>query len=454
LSKTAEGVMRSEETLPASRRPSRWVLALLLALAVVWSVLAWWRDRSYRSAIVEIELEMANGRYGTAVRGLNSLLEREPDSDEAALLLGRCEKERGRFDAAAAALARVAPGSPFSHQALLARMRLAHDQGEFAAAEELINEAARDPRNDGPHLRFLLVPIYSQLGRLDEAERLIECWWQRLVETGDGASERAMDLVRMHIELAFKPNPVKDVRDYLDPASRMAPADDRIWLGRANLAIRTGDYKEAERLLDACLEQRPEDAAVWRARLRFGMASGRAGVAAQAVKRLPADFMSRAEVHRVNAWLAARRGDLESERRELERAVAAGPADAADFDRLAELERAAGSLDKAARFTHEKAEFERMLGRYLKLYDRVQPIRDAVEMAQLAERLGRRFEARVFLTLAISADPERADLRRDLERLNRSAETVAETVCFNLRQTPRANRPGDQACAPTSNGSL
>ena len=40
-------------------------------------------------------------------------------------------------------------------------------------------------------------------------------------------------------------------------------------------------------------------------------------------------------------------------------------------------------------------------------------------MARLAEQLGRRFEARVFLTLAISEDPDREDLRHDLERLGR-----------------------------------
>ena len=299
--------------MPASQRPWLKALALVLTLVVVWCAWAWSRDRIHRAAITEIELQMANGRYGTTARDLNVLLQREPSSDEAALLLGRCEKERGRFAAAAAALARVAPGSPFSHQAILARMRLAHDQGQFSAAEQLISEAARDPRNDGPHLRFLLVPIYSQLGRIDEAERLIEAWWQRLVEIGEGASERAIDLVRMHIELAFKPNPINDVRAYLDEASRMAPKDDRVWLGRANLAVRMGDHDEAKRLLDTCLAQRPEDAAVWHAYLQLGIASGRVDVVQQAVKHLPASHVSQAELHRLNAWLAARRRDIESD---------------------------------------------------------------------------------------------------------------------------------------------
>lgn len=44
-------------------------------------------------------------------------------------------------------------------------------------------------------------------------------------------------------------------------------------------------------------------------------------------------------------------------------------------------------------------------------------MRDAEEMAGLAEQLARRFEARVFLKLALDDEPERTDLRRELERL-------------------------------------
>jgi hypothetical protein len=73
--------------------------------------------------------------------------------------------------------------------------------------------------------------------------------------------------------------------------------------------------------------------------------------------------------------------------------------------------------------------------RYEKLYDRTQPIRDAVEMAEIAERLGRIFEAQVFLTLAIAEDRERVDLRQTLRRLLRTpvrhtnrGETLAQLV--------------------------
>src|SRR5271156_6449164 len=137
---------RQEEKL-AIRRSRWWVFPALVACSGLcgagWE---WWADRSYRAAIMAIELEMVNGRFGIAARDLNRLLESHPDDGEAAILLGRCEQERGRVQAAADALARVKPGSELAHKAILARMRLLHDQGRFAAAERLITEAAQEPR--------------------------------------------------------------------------------------------------------------------------------------------------------------------------------------------------------------------------------------------------------------------------------------------------------------------
>jgi hypothetical protein len=86
----------------------------------------------------------------------------------------------------------------------------------------------------------------------------------------------------------------------------------------------------------------------------------------------------------------------------------------------------AGQPAQAAELARKKAEINRLLARYEKLYDRNQPIRDSEEMASLAEQLGREFEARVFLTVTISDEPERDDLRQSLRRLmSQSSKTVA-----------------------------
>ena len=322
-------------------------------------------------------------------------------------------------------------------------MSLFLDRGQLADAEQFINDTANDPRNFRSAVRVLLAPVYSQLGRVDEAERSIRARWEDLNETGEGSADRAIVLVRLLIEIKWKGTPVEAVRASLDQAGRAAPRDDRVWLGRANLAIRTGAYDEAGRWLTACLRSRPDDIPVWRAWLRLGMATNQIKVVYQALAHLPAEESAPAERHRLRAWLAARRGDIVAERQELELVLAADPADLTALDRLTQVSEQAGQPDQVAKMVGKRAEVVRMRDRYLRLYERNQPIRDAVEMAHLAEQLASPFEARVFLTVAIGEDPDRDDLRQDLQRLATRARTVAQP-----RQTlaellePRRNAEG------------
>ncbi len=428
-----ESVVEQHIVITKGLRGWKLVLGILCAGGLVWGGWVCWTAGRYHSAITAIKAEMASNRFAIAASKAGELMARYPGSDEPLYLLGVCERKRGRSQAAADVLARVTPGSEFSQRAIFDRMRLFHESGRFAVAEQIILDAAEDPRNERTGLRVLLVPIYSQLGRLDESRRLVEDQWEHLSSTGQGASERAIDLVRMHIEIDFKPNPIANVRAYLDPALRMASEDDRVWLGQANLALRMCDYDKAWLWLNACLQRRPADLPVWRSRLRWGMATNRIDVVQQSLLHLSAGESTPAELHRLNAWFASRRGDLKTERQELVRLIEAAPADLSALDRLAQLAEQDGQPAEAAELVRKKAEIDRLRARYETLFDRQQPIRDAVEMAQLAEHLGRVFEARVFLTLAISAAPEREDLRRDLVRLSRSSTKVAHHGVSNLR---------------------
>ena len=328
-----------QSTVTGSRRTWWLAMAFLIVAGLSWGGWDWWAQQRYRRAMTEIDKQMAAGKYGMAARNLVNLLAWKPSSDEADYLLGICEQARGRPQEATAAWSRVTPGSAFAHRAILARMRLFYDSGRCADAEQLINDAAEDPRNDRSDLRALLVPIYNQLGRIDEAERLLTDRWDDLNETGEGASEPAINLVLLHIELGLKTTPVENVRALLDQAARAAPDDDRVWLGRANLAIRTGRYDEAKGWLDACQRRRPDDVAVWRARLNWGIATNRLEGVREALKHLPAAESTPAQLRRIKAWLCAHRGDIKSERRELEQLLAADPADLTALDRLARIGR-------------------------------------------------------------------------------------------------------------------
>ena len=383
---------------------------------------------------------------GLAARKLIALLAWQPDSDEALYLLGTCEMARGRTEAAAEAWARVPPGSSFAPRAILGSMQLEMERGRLAEAEQIIKHALDDPRIDGSSLPILLGPVYCQQGRLEETLRLIEARWDALNQAGEGASEPAINLVRAHIELRRSPVPIEVIRAALDQAARMAPDDDRIWLGKANLAIRAGSYDEAARWLDACLRRRPDDVAVWRARLDWAVATNRVAEAREALKHLPAEESTPAQVQKLAAWFAARRGDVESERRALERLIAADPTDFVALDRLAELAAENGQPDRAAELRRQKTEIERLTARYQQLHTRHQPSRDAAEMARLAEQLGQRFEARAFLTVAVAVDPDRDDLRRDLARLSKRRDTIggpertlAELLAPELGDVPSAS---------------
>ena len=187
--------------------------------------------------------------------------------------------------------------------------------GRLAEAERIFNKARDDPRIQRSNLSLLLVPVFSQQGRLEEALRMIESCWEALNRAADGNSELAINLVRSHVDLRRRTVSTQVAGQALERASRFAPDDDRIWLAKANLAIRAGSNDEAERLIDACLGRRPEDPPVWHARLSWAVATNRVAEAREALEHLPANLSTPARIHTLTAWFAARRGDFESERR-------------------------------------------------------------------------------------------------------------------------------------------
>jgi len=409
----------------------RWGVVLVLAVLVGglgYVGCRLWRARHYRIALVEIQQQIQAQRYGTAARNLAALLAWEPGSDEAACLLGNCERARGRTQAADEAWARVPPSSRLAASAMLGRASVLVDQGRFADAERFLTRALEDPRIDGFELRQFLAPLYWNQGRTEEAQRLVEANWESLNRAGRGGSVQAIkiELVRLHVTLSVGMSSVEVVRDFLEHAARSAPDDDRVWLGKASLAIRQSELDEAARWLDACLKRHLEDVPIWRARLDWALATGRVAEVREALEHLPAAESTPAQMHRLAAWLAARRGDAASERQALERLIAADPGDGAALDRLAELALRDGQPDRAGELHRRKAQRDQLGLRYQELFLRNQTVRDAEEMARLAEQLGHFFEAKAFWAVALAAEPAREDLRAALARWERRATPVTE----------------------------
>ena len=404
------------------RRPQ--LLLFLVVGGVFFSSWKWSEVQHHRQTLAEIENEIVSGLHGSAARKLKSILAQQPNSAEALYLLGTLEMARGRPDAASEAWARVPPGSACAPQAIEASVQANIALGRLAEAERIFNEARDDPRIDTSSMSLLLAPVLSEHGRVEEALRMIESCWETLNRVGDGNSELAIKLVRSHVDLRRRSVSIQAAGEALERASRLAPDDDRIWLARANLAIRAGSYDEAARLIDACLERRPEDPTAWHARLDWALAANRVAGAREALEHLPANLSTPALIHKLTAWFAARRGEVESERRALERVTAVDPADFFALDRLVLIAEQNGQPDRAEGLRREKAGIEKILARYDRLHARHQPKRDAAEMASLAEKLGQRFEATAVLTLAVAVDPNRHDLRSELDRLKARDDTL------------------------------
>jgi enediyne biosynthesis protein E4 len=415
------------------------VVALAVAAGMSWGGWRLWEVERYQKAVAEIEAQIATGLHGLAARNLDSLLAWKPGLVEAIYLRGVCERARGRTAEASEAWERVPPDSPLWGQAIAGRTELQIERGRLADAEQLVILAQKYAPDRGSIVSMLLVPIYCQQGRYEEAGRLIETQWDRLNQAGEGASEQGIKLVRLHMDLLRKTTLVEEARVYLEQAAKVAPDDDRVWLGKADLAIRGGSFDEAARLLDACLRRRPKDAAVWRARLRYALATNQLATVRQALPHLPADQATPAEIHKLAVWIAKEQGDVESERRALERLMAADPSQLSALDRLVELAVKNGQPEREADLRQRKLEIEPLQTRMQQLYVRNQPMRDAAEMSRLAKQLGQQFEARAFLTIAIAVDPNRGDVDGELTLqsrqpapITRPGRTLAQVLASEL----------------------
>ena len=120
------------------------------------------------------------------------------------------------------------------------RSRLEMDRGRFAECERLLRQAAE---RAGPHVaeaRWGLVLLLRLEGRFQEARRWLE-------DGFDVMTSPVETLARLY-KLDVDPFPTEGVRTALDRASKQAPEDDRVWLARAHLAIRLGDFAEAEKV--------------------------------------------------------------------------------------------------------------------------------------------------------------------------------------------------------------
>jgi enediyne biosynthesis protein E4 len=359
------------------------VLVLVVAVVAAWVAVRARAARQFREALDQARQEIAAGRYHSARKRLMELAATRDGSGEVDYQLGICEFYRGRPDEARAAWERVPERGPFGARAAIQRGMLAMNAGHFSQSEEIFRAAyLRGPGPEEPALLRSLQLLYHLEGRKEDVRRAILDSW--------AYTDTPAEVVKQLSRLDTAPQPVEFTRRALEKADN---DDDRVWLARANLAIRTGQFEGVADRLEDCLRRRPKDPAVWLALLELARATGDLTGVWRALDHLTSDEIMPAELSRLRAWLAASLGDDKAEAWALFELLRNERGDIAARDRRAELLARAGDLAERDRLLREKPAIVAAHEQYRVLL-RGDSIGDPAELARAAETLGRSIEAR------------------------------------------------------------
>ncbi len=265
-----------EEALAGIHRRRR-----ALALAA-WVGLRARASRQFRATLDQAKQEIAAKQYGKARKRLIELAPSRYGDGEVDYQLGICEFYRGHPDRALAAWEAVPPEGPFGPRAALQCAMLAMSSGQLTRAEEILQATlGRRLGTDAPVVLRGLQLLYHLEGRTEDVRRAIIAFLGGIGHAR-GSAQAAFAAGCGAVAAGDDPQTLE----------KAAEDDDRVWLARANLAIRTGQFDRAAEWLDACSRRRPDDTAVWRARLELSRATGDLAGAWRALEHLPADDFS------------------------------------------------------------------------------------------------------------------------------------------------------------------
>ncbi len=229
----------------------------------------------------------------------------------------------------------------------------------------------------------------------------------------------------------------------------MATAEDdrrAMGLARAYLATRSGDFHRAEA---RCGRASSDGRTIpWSGRRGSIGPSPRAGSSRLVgLGFVPVRLLDSARILELRAWFARQRRDARAEQQVLEDLLTIEPGRTTTLTRLAELHQEAGHPRRAAELRRRKAELDAVLDRYFRLYKEDRYSDHLPELATMAERLGRTFEARGFWELVRNREPSNAAAPSALARLRAGTGAAIPPVSGSLA---RSWRPEWRPPSPTS----
>jgi enediyne biosynthesis protein E4 len=425
-------------------------LAAILAMAAWWMVGQW----RIRVGLQWADQQMSLGRY-TAVRDHLAWLSRLwPGHGGVNYRLGVCEQNLGHVESALAAWERVPRDSIlFAHAGIDRARLLIHEFGRFTEAEALLRSLLGRQPPPPSQARWLLTEILLWEGRTGEVRRLLQEGFRTM--RGSDRPVALRELWRLDAVVVAR----EELANPLQRASERSPDDHRVWVARANLALRYGNEPEARQWIDACMKKRPDDPAVWQARLNWARLVADPRAAFDALGHIPADRLSPDEVRGLLVWFFAHRNDPQSEMNALEEQLKHEPDRPTALARLAVLAYEAGDQARSRALRQRKTELEvlRQAYRRLLIVDHEQfAFSDLEQLAGLAEKLGRWFEAQGWWALAVEHSPDSTAAREGVARCTAKAgakttlpgKTLADVVAAAGFTQPSQGKPAGERQIP------
>jgi tetratricopeptide (TPR) repeat protein len=394
-----------------------WLGALAAALALAWALRAGFDDRRIRSELAVARSDIEHGRLEPARGRLAKLAASRPGALGGAVdyWLGVSESAVGRSEAALRAFDRVPESFAFDTRGSCLEAQANLERGRLRAAERRLEKAIAWEGPDRERTRTLLIRVYQIEIRFEDVKTLLRA---RLADTEDPYHTLKelsnLDLGRL---------PYDGLESALEEAGRLCPGDDRVWLGKARLAIVHGQWDEAAGWLNKCGRE-DADRAVWKAWLDWARGADKPAEVQEALRRLDGagGGLSLAERLAVRSWLREQAGDSPAEIQAIESWLRIEPKEPTALDRLATLAQEAGQFDRANELRRRKTEVDRALESYratLMGGESPRAAADRFALGREAEATGRLVEARALYRWTLAAEPGHGPAGEALARLDR-----------------------------------
>jgi len=376
------------------------------------------RWSAWRASILQKAISLVESRkYRDALDVLTKLDRFSLSGDEhRSYLLGLCQERTGRRDLATKSWKDLRPGTRFFDEATLRMAEWLEDAGRLDEAESRYRAALASEGPMSTEIRHALMQLLWMEGRLEEARPLIRGNVLANERKHGPNDSRTTAVLRAHLTLDLEVYPIEHVRKRIDAAAAISPGDRGVALGRAYLAMRSGQSVEARAILTTLAEAAPDDSRIAFARFLEALERGDARVIDETRKRFDADLPPPGIAARAASVVAESLGASDVSKRILETCLETNPGEIAVIERLAASYVESGEREKAAALRARRLTLDRDRREYGNRVG-IDFRTETATMADLAERLGRFFEAGAFVREMLAKAPGDSQLLERARRL-------------------------------------